>query len=53
MYVCILHERSLDHLGLELKGGCELPCGFWELNPNPLEEGPVLLTAELFLQPLV
>ena len=30
--------------------GCELPCGCWELNPGPLEEQPVLLTAELSLQ---
>jgi hypothetical protein len=24
----------------------ELPCGCWELNLSPLEEQPVLLTAE-------
>jgi hypothetical protein len=23
---------------------CELPCGYWELNPGPLEEQVVLLT---------
>jgi hypothetical protein len=28
---------------------CEPPCGRWELNPGPLEEQPVFLTAE---QPL-
>ena len=26
--------------------GYEPPCGCWELNPGPLEEQPVLLTAE-------
>jgi hypothetical protein len=31
---------------------CELPCGCWELNSGPLEEQPVLFTAEPFLQPL-
>ena len=30
----------------------EPPCGCWELNPGPLEEQPVLLTAEPSLQPL-
>jgi hypothetical protein len=30
----------------EVKYGCELPCGCWELNPGPLEEQPVLLTVE-------
>jgi hypothetical protein len=32
---------------------CELPFGCWELNPGPLEEPPVLLTAESSLQPLL
>ena len=27
----------------------ELPCGCWELNSGPLQEQPVLLTAEQFL----
>jgi hypothetical protein len=25
-------------------GGCEPPCGCWDLNSGPLEEQPVLLT---------
>ena len=29
----------------------ELTCGYWELNPGPLEEQPVLLTSEQSLQP--
>jgi hypothetical protein len=28
----------------------EPPCGCWESNPGPLEEQPVLLTAEPSLQ---
>jgi len=27
--------------------GFETPCGGWELNSGPLEEQPVLLTADL------
>ena len=30
---------------------CEMPCGYWALNASPLEEQPVLLTAEPSLQP--
>ena len=29
-------------------GGCELSCGYWELNQGSLEEQPVLLTTELY-----
>ena len=29
---------------------CELPCGCWDLNPGPLGEQPVRLTAESSLQ---
>ena len=31
--------------------GCEPPCRCWELNSEPLEEQPVLLTTEPSLQP--
>ncbi|KAL6074356.1 hypothetical protein STEG23_012106, partial [Scotinomys teguina] len=37
--------------GTGVTDSCELPCGFWDLNPGPLEEQPVLLTAEPSLQP--
>jgi hypothetical protein len=30
---------------------CELPCGCWELNSEPLEDHSVLSTAEPSLQP--
>jgi hypothetical protein len=36
---------------LEVTDGCKLPCGYWGLNPGPLEEQPVLLTTEPSLQP--
>jgi hypothetical protein len=29
---------------------CELPCGYWEVNPGPLEEHSVLLITEPPLQ---
>ena len=34
----------------EVIDGCELPCGCWELNPDPPEEQQVLLTTEPSLQ---
>jgi hypothetical protein len=33
-----------------ITGGCEPPCGCWELNSEPLEEQSVFLTTELSLQ---
>ena len=35
-----------------ITGGCEPPCGCWDLNSGPLEEQPVLLTADPSLQPI-
>jgi hypothetical protein len=32
-------------------GGCEPPCGYWELNSGPLEEQSLLLTTESSSQP--
>jgi hypothetical protein len=31
---------------------CEPPYGYWEVNPDPLDEQPGLLTTEPSLQPL-
>jgi hypothetical protein len=31
---------------MEVTENCELACGCWELNPGPLEEQSMLLTAE-------
>jgi hypothetical protein len=35
----------------DLSDGYQPPCGCWELNSGPLEEQPVLLISEPFLQP--
>jgi hypothetical protein len=42
--------RPEEHVGCPgtgVTGICELPCRCWELNPESLEDQPVLLTAEL------
>ena len=42
-----------DLLELELQTvSCELPYGWWELNPGPSEEQSVLLIAKMSLQPI-
>jgi hypothetical protein len=43
------HKRTWNPLELWLDGH-EPPCGRWELNPGPLEEQQVSLTAEPSLQ---
>jgi hypothetical protein len=48
---CFACMRVLDSLELNLTDSCELPCGCWELNPDPLEEQAVLTTTESSLQP--
>ena len=35
-----------------LMNSYKLPCGFWELDPGPLQEYPPLITAKPLLQPL-
>jgi hypothetical protein len=50
LHVCGGQKRVLNPLELELDS-CELPCGCCKLNLGPLEEQPVLLTAEPSLQP--
>jgi len=37
--------------GAGITDSCKLPCGCWDLNSNPLEEQPVVLTTEPSLQP--
>lgn len=39
-------KRALDPRGRELTDGYELPHGWWEPNPGPLQVQPVLLAAE-------
>ena len=50
MYVCV--KEGVESPGVKVIDSCELPCGCWELNQDLLEEQPVILTAELFLQAL-
>lgn len=37
--------------GTETSDGCELSCGYWELNLGPLGEQPTLSTTKPSLQP--
>ena len=54
MYVCVPRvsgpqqgqKRSSDSPETRVMDGYELPCGYWELNSDPLEEQAVLLTTE-------
>jgi hypothetical protein len=48
IYIC---EGVIGSSGTGVAGRCELPCKSWELNLGPLEEQPVLLITESFLQP--
>lgn len=43
-----IQKRMLDPLGLD---GYEPLCACWELDPDPPEEQPALLTTQLSLQP--
>lgn len=37
-------RRGIGAPGISVRDSCELPCGWWELNSDPLEEQQVLLT---------
>jgi hypothetical protein len=50
-YMQQLEDRVI-FLGTGDTDGCELPCGYQELKPGPLDELPVFLTTEPSLQPL-
>jgi hypothetical protein len=43
-------EGGARSLGTEVTDSCELPSGCWESSLSPLEEQPVLVTTEPFLQ---
>jgi hypothetical protein len=43
-------EEGVEFPRIGVIAGCELPCGCWGLNPGPLEEQPVLLTAKPLFQ---
>lgn len=44
--------EGADSPGTGVTDGWELPCGCWDMNPDPLQEQPVLVTAETSLRPL-
>ena len=44
VHVCLC--EGVRASGTGVTNNCELPCGFWELNPGHLEEHLVLLTAD-------
>lgn len=41
-----IKEKALDLLEREL----QLPCGFWEMSPSPLQERSVIIHRETSLQ---
>lgn len=45
-------KSEADTLELEFVSSCELPCGCCELTLSPFQEQYMLLTTELFFQPL-
>lgn len=55
-YICeytVCSSDTLEEGSDPITDGCEPPQGCWELNSRPLEEQPVLLTAEPSLQLLL
>lgn len=54
-HMCTVPEEARKGCWSPVSGvtdGCELLYGCWELNPGLLEEQPVPITTETFLQPL-
>lgn len=39
-------REGFGSLPIGVTDSCELPCGFWELNPEPIDEQTVLLPTE-------
>ena len=48
----LIHPQARVSASDSLTDGCEPPCGVWESNSGPMEEQPVLLTAEPSHQPV-
>jgi hypothetical protein len=42
-YLLVCVGVGVRSSGTGVADSCELPCGYWQLNPGPLEEQPVLL----------
>jgi hypothetical protein len=48
-----MSEESIGSPGSEVTDGGKPPCGCWVLNPDPLQEQQVPLTADTSTQPLI
>lgn len=46
-----VRDSRFPEAGVTASGGCELLCGSWGQNLDPLQEQPELFTTELRLQP--
>lgn len=53
MHVQQKSEEGIRSPGTGATYGCELPYGCWEPNPGPLDEQPVLSTAEHLSSPIL
>lgn len=42
-------DEHVGYPGTILTEDCRLTCGYWESNPGPLKEQPVILTSETSL----
>lgn len=56
-YACVIQRPKLSEKEVEspetgVTDGCKLSCSCWEWSLGPLKAQPVLLSAELLLQPL-
>lgn len=51
--VCVWCPWRLEEDATGVMGGYKLLWGYWELNPDTLEELSVLLTAEPYFRPLL
>jgi hypothetical protein len=49
---CVQEHAEARSPGTGVTDSCKLPRGWWERNLDPLQEQPVLLAPEPFLQPL-
>jgi hypothetical protein len=50
VFLCALVFEGVRFPGAGVADICEMACGCWELNSGPLEDQPILLTAESSLQ---
>ena len=50
LLVCLC--EGVRNPGTGVIDACELPCRYWELNPDPLEDEPVLLLLNHLSEPI-